>query len=194
MTNHIDKLKNKLLSVTKIEPTYEIEQTYSDPIYQFDLSSEISSSDIVKYVYDFKKTYPISRKSTIVAWHSDYDAHEKTTDFNPLIELIQIKVNLIEDNIPGISNKLLDSWVAIYNKSEYTKMHNHAYARWAVVYYAKAEENCAPIVFKDLEIIPKTNMLLVFPGRMQHMVRASTSDVDRIVFAANFDLLNNRNQ
>ena len=194
MTNHINKLKNKLLSVTKIEPTYEIEQTYSDPIYQFDLSSEINSSDVVKYVYEFKKNYPISRESSIIAWHSDWDTHKKTTDFNPLIESIQLKVNSIEGHVPEISNKLLHSWVAIYNKSEYTKIHDHGHARWSTVYYAKAEAHCAPIVFKDLEIIPKTNMLLIFPGRMKHMVRASASDVDRIVFASNFDLLSNRNQ
>ena len=61
---------------------------------------------------------------------------------------------------------------------------------YVAVYYAKAEENCSPIVFlnskKDLEIVPTTNTLLICSGKVWHYVPKSTSDDERIMFAANF--------
>ena len=190
--NHIDKLKSKLSSIKeKILPSYELEQLYKDNIYQLDLSSEIDANTIVNLVYKFKEQYPIPNKSNVFAWHSDYDTHKKTSDFDILINVIENKLKLIADTRPEFINKVLDSWVAIYNKTEYAQWHNHSadYCRWSVVYYAKAEENCSPIVFKNLEIVPKTNMLLIFPSRTNHMVRKSYSDAERIIFAANLDIM-----
>lgn len=191
--SYISKLKNKINSVEQDEipePAYQITQTFVEPIYKFDLSSEIDADTIVNHVYNFKEKYPISNKTNVHAWHSQYDTHYKTNDFDMLISTIQNKLNLIEKIFrPNfkIDSVLLDSWVAIYNKTEYTQMHHHHKARWASVYYAKAEEHCAPIVFTGLEIKPKTGMLLLFPGRVKHMVRKELSDIERIIFSANFD-------
>jgi hypothetical protein len=191
--NHVDKLKNKLSNIKeKLLPTFELTNTYIDPIYQFDLSTEIDAGATVNLIFKYKEHYPISNKrSNILSWNSDYDTHKKTTDFDILIKIIENKVKLIEDTRNGFVNKVLDSWVAIYNKTEYAQWHNHSdtHAKWAAVYYAKAEENCSAIVFKNLEIVPKTNMLLIFPSRMNHMVRKSISDTERIIFAANLNLV-----
>ena len=201
MMNHIDKLKKKLVSVKtteKILPFYVMEQKYIDKIYKLDLSSEIDSDTIVNLIYKFKEQYPISNTSNLFSWHSDYDTHSKTSDFDTLIVVIENKLKFIEtNNRDGFVNKVLDSWVAIYNKTEYAQWHSHSDnsgSRWSVVYYAKAEENCAPIVFKDLEIVPKTNMLLIFPARAYHMVRKSHSDIERIIFAANLDIVYVKNK
>lgn len=192
--NHIDKLKSKLDSVKTTErilPSHEIEQKYIDKIYKLDLSSEIDSNSIVNLIFKYKEQYPISNKSSLKTWHSEYHTHKKTSDFDTLIHVIENKLKLIDDTRDQFVNTVFESWVAIYKRSEYAGWHNHSdnRFRWSVVYYAKAEENCAPIVFKDLEIVPKTNMLLVFPSRAYHMVRKSQSDIERIIFSANLDIL-----
>ena len=178
----------------KILPSYELKQIYTDKIYQIDLSSEIDANTIVNSIYKFKENYPISNSSNILSWHSNWDTHKRTTDFDILVTTIENKLKLIEETRPGFVNKVLDSWVAIYNKTESALWHNHCNEfdnnGWAVVYYAKAEKNAAPILFKNLEIVPKTNMLLVFPARAYHMVRESSSNIERIIFSANLNIVN----
>jgi len=192
--SYLNKLKTRIVSIEKHkipEPAYQIKQSSIEPIYKFDLSLEIDADTIVNHVYNFKEKYPISNTTNIHAWHSHYDTHHKTNDFDELITTIKNKIYLIENfSRPTftLDTVLIDSWVAIYNKTEYTQIHAHHWFRWACVYYAKAEEDCAPIVFTGVEIKPKTGMLLLFPGRTKHMVRKSTSDIERIIFAANFDL------
>ena len=193
--NFYDKYKMQTLCKERILPFYELKQTYIDKIYQIDLSAEIDATTIVNSVYKFKEQYPMSNTSNILSWHSDYNTHEKTRDFDTLINVIENKLTLIEKTRPGFVNKFLDCWVAIYNKTESAQWHNHCQDfdntfGWAVVYYAKAEKNAAPILFKNLEIVPKTNMLLVFPSRAYHMVRPSVSNLERIVFAGNLNAVN----
>ena len=193
-----DKLKTKISSIekdlpiepgSKPDPTYEITQSSIEPIYQFDLSEDIDATTIVNCIYNFKEKYPISNTSNIHAWHSDYDTHRRTKDFDNLIEIIKNKLNLVRGN-RGVLNKdfiILDSWVAIYNKDDRTAWHDHGFIKWVAVYYARAEENCSPIVFNNLKIKPKTNMLLLFPGRVRHMVERSSSDIERIIFSAGIE-------
>jgi hypothetical protein len=199
--NHIDKLKSKLSSIKsnvrlRAKPFTEVKQTQVEKIYKFDLSSEIDANEVVNLIYKFRETVPYSNagKTNVFAWHSNYDTHIKTSDFDPLIKIIQEKLNSVGPTyqIPRYvaTYPIADSWVGIYNKTEYTVPHEHSITHYAAVYYAKAEEDCSPIVFKnskkDLEIVPTTNTLLIFSGRAWHYVPKSTSDHERIFFAANF--------
>ena len=199
--NHIDKLKSKLASVKSnfkhiAEPFTEVKQPQVEKIYKFDLSSEIDANEVVNLIYKFRETVPYSNegKTNVFAWHSDYDTHIKTSDFNPLIKIIQEKLNSVGPTYKlsryEVTYPILESWVGIYKKTEYTVPHAHGTTHYSVVYYAKAEEDCSPIVFKtldkDLEIFPTTNTLLIFSGRAWHYVPRSTSDNERIIFAANF--------
>jgi hypothetical protein len=192
--SYLNKLKTRIVSIEKHKipkPAYQVTQTFIEPIYKFDLSSEINSDTIVNHVYNFKEKYPTSNSSNVHAWHSHYKTHYKTNDFDTLILSIKNKLKLIEADLNhdfNIDFFLLDSWVAIYNKTDYSNMHHHYPARWAAIYYAKAEEDCSPIVFTGIEIKPKTSMLLLFPGRTRHMVRKSSSNRERIIFSANFDI------
>ena len=199
--NHIDKLKSKLASVKSnfkhiAEPFTEVKQPQVEKIYKFDLSSEIDANEVVNLIYKFRETVPYSNKgkTNVFAWHSDYFTHIKTSDFDPLIKIIQEKLNSVGPTYKfpryEVTYPILESWAGIYKKTEYTIPHAHGDVQYAVVYYAKAEEDCSPIVFKtldkDLEIVPTTNTLLIFSGRVLHYVPKSTSDNERIIFAANF--------
>ena len=199
--NYIDKLKSKLSSVktnfnSMTEPFAEVKQTYTENIFKFDLSSEIDANEVVSIIYKFRENFPYSYKgkTNVFAWHSDFNTHEKTSDFNPLIKIMQDKLRLSgpTHNWPlyEITYPIVESWAGIYNKTEYTELHSHGDVHYVAVYYAKAEENCSPIVFlnskKDLEIVPTTNTLLIFSGRARHYVPRSILDDERIIFAANF--------
>jgi len=197
--NYIDKLKSKLSSLdskTKTAPWAEVNQNHIENIYKFDLSSEIDANEVVNLIYKFRENVPYSNKgkTNVFAWHSDFDTNKKTSDFDPLIEIIKNKLSSLGNKYQpknyDITYLIADSWVGIYNKTEYTIPHTHEPTHYAAVYYAKAEENCSPIVFKnskkDLEIVPTTNTLLIFSGRTWHYVPKSTSDDERIMFAANF--------
>ena len=199
--NHIDKLKSKLSSIKSnfkpmAETFTEVTQPQIEKIYKFDLSSEIDANEIVNLIYKFRETFPYSNKgkTNVFAWHSDYFTHIKTPDFDPLIKIIQEKLNSVgpANNWPRyeVTYPIADSWAGIYKKTEYTEPHTHGFIHYAAVYYAKAEEDCSPIVFKtldkDLKIFPTTNTLLICSGRAWHYVPKSTSDHERIFFAANF--------
>ena len=199
--NHITKLKSKLSSVKKdfnpmTIPMVQISQTHLEKIYKFDLSSEIDANEVVNIIYKFRETVPYSNKgkTNVFAWHSNFDTHIKTSDFDSLIETIQNKLRLIGPTHDWeeyeVTYPITESWAGIYKKTEYTIPHAHEPVQYAAVYYAKAEEDCSPIVFKtldkDLEIVPTTNTLLIFSGRAWHYVPRSTSDNERIIFAANF--------
>ena len=199
--NYIDKLKSKLSSVKSnfkpiAEPFTEVTQSQVEKIYKFDLSFEIDANEVVNLIYKFRENVPYSNKgkTNVFAWHSDFDTNKKTSDFDPLIEIIKNKLSSLGNKYQpenyDITYLIADSWVGIYNKTEYTIPHAHEPTHYAAVYYAKAEENCSPIVFKnskkDLEIVPTTNTLLIFSGRTWHYVPKSTSDDERIMFAANF--------
>ena len=196
--NYIDKLKSKLKSNFKpmADPFTEVTQSHIEKIYKFDLSSEIDANEVVNLIYKFRENFPYSNKgkTNVFAWHSDYFTHIKTSDFDPLIEIIKNKLSSLGKKYQpknyDITYPIADSWVGIYKKNEFTVSHKHEPAHYSAVYYAKAEENCSPIVFKnskkDLEIVPTTNTLLIFSSRTWHYVPKSTSDDDRIIFAANF--------
>ena len=199
--NHIDKLKSKLSSIKSnfkpiTEPFTEVTQSQVEKIYKFDLSSEIDANEVVNLIYKFRETVPYSNKgkTNVFAWHSDFFTHTKTSDFDPLIKIIQEKLNSVgpENNWARyeVTYPITESWAGIYKKTEYTVPHSHGHMHYAAVYYAKAEEDCSPIVFKtldkDLEIATTTNTLLIFSGRAWHYVPKSTSDNERIIFAANF--------
>jgi len=199
--NHINKLKSKLSSIKSnfkpiAEPFTEVKQTQVEKIYKFDLSSEIDANEVVNLIYKFRETVPYSNKgkTNVFAWHSHFDTHKKTSNFDPLIEIIQNKLSSLGSRYQSenyeVTYPIADSWVGIYKKNEFTVPHMHQPVHYAAVYYAKAEKDCSPIVFKnakkDLEIVPTTNTLLIFSGRTWHYVPKSTSDDERIMFAANF--------
>ena len=200
--NHITKLKDKLFSVSNktepqtTKPWATIKQVQDEKIYKFDLSSEIDANEVVNLIYKFRENVPYSNegKTNVFAWHSNFDTHKKTSDFDSLIKIMQDKLSLIgpTHNWPWyeVTYPILESWAGIYKKTEFTVPHTHEPVNYAAVYYAKANRNCSPIVFKtlnkDLEIVPTTGTLLIFSGRANHYVPRSILDDERIMFAANF--------
>ena len=97
------------------------------------------------------------------------------------------KVAVENSPIKAWSPSVTHCWGAIFNKNEYAQQHNHWPSLWSFTYYVKAPENCAPIVFPGAEkrVQPKSGMLCLFPGWVDHCVPRHESDQDRIVVAGN---------
>ena len=197
----VDILKSRLNYIqnhVKSNPPTLITQEIEFGIFEFDLSNDIDASNIVNKIYQFKKQYPISNNSNVHAWHSGYDTHKITDDFINLINVIEQRVNLTTKLNPYVSGnmfaKVAESWAITYDKDDYTNWHNHGIYNYSAVYYASASEDSAPLIFKKskdqlLEIKPKTNKLVIFPGYANHMVPKINNDGKRICFSANLFLI-----
>ena len=76
-------------------------------------------------------------------------------------------------------------WGVAYNKGDEIYIHNHGEYTHAFVYYVKCCENCAPIVFPNMNqvIAPETDKLLVWENNTtsQHYVPPHECDHDRVV-------------
>jgi hypothetical protein len=202
----VDKLQNRLNHVQNFvdcSPALTITQEIESNVFEFDLSTEINANEIVALIYKHQEQFPESNSTNVNAWHSGYKTHTQTDVFNKLIKVIEQRVDLVmrSDN-NGILKEFKmrpcvnQSWAIIYEKDDYTKWHNHTPSNYSVVYYAQANENTAPLVFnktKELEIKPKTNMLVVFQGYTNHMVPKLDNDDKRICFAANLHLVEREN-
>ncbi len=185
-----EKLQKKLSEKLAVEPiVYEKTFEITAQILTFDLSSLIDSNSIIDKILNYKNNYPHSNKSNVKAWHSDYMVHLRTNDFNELISIVEDRVEKSINNRGKV--KVVESWIAAYQKGDKTILHDHRDQPFSAVYYAKAENDVAPIKFdsKDhFSIIPKTGMLICFPGYVPHYVPELTSDQERICIAFNLQI------
>jgi hypothetical protein len=204
----VDKLQNRLNHVQNFvdcEPALTITQEIESNVFEFDLSKEINAEEIVALIYKHREQFPESNVTNVNAWHSGYRTHKQTTVFDSLIKVIEQRVDLVmrSDNDRILKDfkmypKVVDSWAIIYEKNDHTKWHNHTPANYSVVYYARADADTAPLVFKktkehSIEIKPRTNMLVVFQGYANHMVPKLDNENQRICFSANLHLIGREN-
>ena len=204
----VDKLQNRLNHVQNFvncTPTLTITQDIESNVFEFDLSDEVDADHIVELILKYREQFPVSNTTNVNAWHSSYRTHKQTTSFDSLINIIEQRVDLVmrSDNNHVLKDfkmhpKVVDSWAIIYEKNDHTKWHNHTPANYSVVYYARADENATPLVFKktqehNIEIKPKTNMLVVFQGYTNHMVPKLEVENQRICFSANLHLIERKN-
>lgn len=185
--------KFKHLAITKnLVKEYEVSQLLFSKVLCFDFSGLVDDKSITTKILNFKKNFPKSRISSIMAWHSDFDLHQKIPELNR--ELFDVVTNKIVDHII-VSRKsqyipiLTASWAAVYNKGSFTNSHNHGmYSHFSGVYYAQVDKNSAGLNFDgdNLTIKPETNMCVLFPSHLYHSVPIHTTDTERVVIAFNY--------
>lgn len=74
----------------------------------------------------------------------------------------------------------------IYEGSDYTKRHNHFPSDLSCVIYLEVDENSAPIIFSGrVAVQPKKNLMLMFPGILEHEVPQTTDR--RVIVAMNLN-------
>jgi hypothetical protein len=149
-------------------------------------SEEIRS--IKERIIEYRKENPKSNKSNVKAWHSNYKTHELTRCFDDINRRIVSECDIIFNKFNDTNDVLnvYDMWVNIYEKGDYTALHSHFPGDYSCCYYVDIEENSSPIKFPPkLEIFPKNDMLVLFPGKLYHEVPPTNGK--RIMIAMNLD-------
>jgi len=179
---------NKLKQANEFEPKFYTKFEKDIPIYQFDLSKDLDHVEIVKNILDIQKELPISRTSSIHAWHTEYYTLMETKKFSRLAEIVEEKVKGIDAYFEW-ELKVYEYWAIVYKKFDHTDFHDHGVAALSWVYYAQTYEDSPPLIFKDgLSIQPKDGMLIMFPSYVDHGVPKSKSEKERIVISGNLFL------
>lgn len=186
-----DKLKNKLAEQKSYKPkTYVIETKVNSIISVYDINFDINANQIVESILTYKSKFPESNLSNVKAWHSNYGIHHQVPDFDKLVQIVENRVLDNLSNNYARSVECMESWAIIYRKGDKTIHHKHSDQQYSAVYYAKAENNPSPIIFdNNLSIIPKTGMLICFPGWVYHSVPEITSEQERICMSFNLNCL-----
>lgn len=149
-------------------------------------SEEIRS--IKEKIIEHRKENPVSNKSNVKSWHSDYETHRNTNCFDDINRRIAGECNIVFNKFYNTKNKLdlYNMWVNIYEKGDKTVMHNHFPTDCSCCYYVDIEENSSPIKFPPkLEIFPKNDMLVIFSGNLDHEVLPTNGR--RILIAMNLN-------
>ena len=144
--------------------------------------------NIKERIIEYRKENPKSNKSNVKAWHSHYETYRHTNCFDDINGRIMCECDIILNKFNNTKQRLLlyNMWVNIYEKGDYTALHNHFPGDYSCCYYVDIEENSSPIKFPPkLEIFPKNDMLVIFPGNLFHEVLPTSGR--RIVIAMNLD-------
>ena len=140
---------------------------------------------------EFRNQFPHSNVSNVHAWHSRYDTHKQSNVFQPLIDTVLLMCYDISKEYYKVPvtdpyhYEVDDLWLSMYEKNDYTVMHDHFPATFAACYYVDVKEfnglseqknkySSSPITFEsqpdDLDIQPVNGMLLIWMGMMKHKV------------------------
>ena len=116
----------------------------------------------------------------------------QTCSDNPVVESPSFQViyewiyKIIKNKTPGWNYKIVSSWVAKYNKGEYTLNHKHDPVSYSFVYFIKCPKGSSPLIFTrgGKRIKAEEGKAVIFPGNLYHYVPKNRCD-DRIVLAGN---------
>ena len=127
-----------------------------------------------------------NRKTNVKAHMTGWFMHNYSSNF---AWVCGQAIKIADENNPtSVKLDPFDCWGVIYNKGDWTKVHNHWPSVWSFVYYVKACINCSPLVFpdcNDIRVMPKSGNMVMFPGWVRHSVPEQTCDHERIVVAGN---------
>jgi hypothetical protein len=81
-------------------------------------------------------------------------------------------------------------WGSIYSKGDFAERHAHVPALHAWVYYAKVNENSAPLYFPNSPTYtykPRSGYGIIFPGWLVHETPIHQSNDERIIVVGNVE-------
>tara|TARA_B000000532_G_scaffold14443_1_gene10374 strand:- start:841 stop:1467 length:627 start_codon:yes stop_codon:yes gene_type:complete len=128
---------------------------------------------------------------------------------------IKYAEKFLDFDIENFSLNLNEMWFQIYKKGMYHPMHNHGNILISGAYYIQAPKNSADFIIRhpihyalrdyprnkkinssknikeSVPIKPETDMLILFPGWLDHRTSRHTSDEDRIMISCNWSFRKN---
>ena len=170
---------------------YDLQYTKSSlvSIYVSSISgqdNELYANQILKLGDQMERTTNV--KADMTHWETFL------SDWNPLLKEIMEK-HLSEFIEPYLMNEArfvcYALWGVNYSKGDYTVYHHHFPSLLSFIYYVKADEDSAPLVFSDIdyELHPKENDLIIFPSHLKHGVPTQMKDTNRISISGNIGAL-----
>jgi len=140
-------------------------------------------------ILEEKQKNPTPMDSNVKAHYvSDYSSHLTNPKFTPLIDLVLSFCKEVSKSYfkTELNFKCYNCWGMLYEKEDYTVLHNHFPSTFAAVIYIDVEEDSAPIVFEDiLTVVPKNGSMVVFPALLEHEVPKTNGK--RMVVSMNID-------
>ena len=135
-----------------------------------------------------------ARKSNVKAWMTNWFLHKQYKSINEVCnQAIHIVKSVTKNDQKGTLENFFtfDCWGAIYDQHHHTQPHTHGPALWSWCYYIQIPNNAPPLYFREakLEIYPKPDELILFPGHVIHEVpKASDLTEERIIRGGNIYL------
>ncbi len=192
---------------------------FSTPVWISQIDNyETINNNLKKFIYDQKENSPKGvHKSNISGWHSEqFDLQDDNLKsfLNALKPKIEEAIIDMGWDIKNQIVKITSMWSIINKKNSFNEKHHHGNSALSAAYYVKADQDSGDIVFYDprhafifahpeaskinelnaqvKSITPKAGTLVLFPSFLEHSVKPSQSDDDRIVISFNISLIHKR--
>lgn len=165
------------------------------PVFVCDLSPLQVQLDLARQaIEELKQTHPQGPASNVHACYmSPWNSHHLNAKLRPICDSVAlIAQEAAAAHLSAALDRLkmelvvTDCWGIDYADADYTDLHHHFPAEFGCAIYLEADEHCAPIVFaRSMQVQPRTNSLLLFPGILPHAVPANAGR--RVVLSMNLN-------
>lgn len=163
------------------------------PVFSCDLSPYADALRLAREAIDeLRAVDPTPIESNVKSKYvSPWDSHRRNSKLEPVCELIlsaakEASRSFLTAGFDGLNIDYFvkDCWGIIYEGEDYTTRHNHFPSDISCALYLEAEAGCAPIIFEGhVAVHPRDNLLVLFPGILQHEVPKTAAK--RTVISAN---------
>lgn len=183
-------------------PNYSTEELQVKQNYcmlEFDLNLDEKQLDSLhRSIINIIKERGDERKRTtnVKAQMTDWKMHDEYKSFEFIARCVE---NILKDFYTKVSSLDLETFIAscwggIYGRGDYSEIHAHEPGFYNFVYYVKADDTCAPIVFTDIDArdprrvyYPKEGKGVIFPAYIRHEVPVHNSDFERVMVVGNIE-------
>ena len=120
---------------------------------------------------EMPKGFDMQKDNT--SWHSLYSLHlDHAKTFHPLVNFTKHTCEYAARNIlrKPSSFAVYNMWAMTYDEGQETKIHDHFPSSLSAVYFVDIEDNAAPLIIGEEEIVPENGTLIIFPGQAPHYV------------------------
>tara|TARA_B100000579_G_scaffold437843_1_gene469405 strand:- start:4073 stop:4669 length:597 start_codon:yes stop_codon:yes gene_type:complete len=182
------------------------------------INYEDINKELIKFIYEEQDLDPKGKnKSNVKGWHSKpFDL--KNQSLNNFLKSISVEIEKATIDMGWDVNnqvvKITSMWSIINKKDSFNERHHHGNSSLSAAYYVNANKDSGDIVFYDprqafafshpeankindlnaqvKSVTPKSGTLVLFPSYLDHSVKPSKSEEDRVVISFNISLIPKR--
>jgi len=169
-------------------------RTFDISFYEIELSFD--NSKIINYL----KNHQMTKESMLTTYYESKNVLEEK-ELNEFKNYIYSHVNLfVKDVLKKEKVVFKESWFQAYEKNSYHALHVHENKEkdWSLIYYIQVSSDSAKTIMHlpgfpyvpDIRkyIIPKKDLLVLFPSYLPHQVELN-QDNERIILSANLEII-----